>query len=205
MRHFAIGSIALLALTPAACGKSAAPSAATGAQPTPTSTTQAQAQAVKSAPVGTPVAQQPVEIVPPIAFENLMALLPDAPSGWTRGKPRGGENDGISTAEATYELGDSSIHVELLDTSFKPVYLAPLQFSLAPTYSERSAGRYSKAAPVGGSPGFERWDADARSAEVTMVVANRIVVSAKGRNVDSTTATRALVTAIDQKKLKDLK
>jgi hypothetical protein len=38
-----------------------------------------------------------------------------------------------------------------------------------------------------------------------MVVANRIVVSAKGRNVDNANATRALVTAVDQKRLKDIK
>jgi hypothetical protein len=146
--------------------------------------------------------------VTPVDFERLIALLPDAPSGWTRGKPKGnqgGEGRAISTAEAIYELGESSIHVELIDTSFNPVYLAPLDFTLVPGYSERSASGYTKAAPVAGSPGFERWDGDAKSAEVTMVVANRIVVSAKGRNVDDTNTTRALVTAVDQKKLKEIK
>ena len=197
VRRLAAIGITLLSVAAMACGKSAT-SAAAAAQPT---TTPAAAPTVSP----TPAAQPSAVVVPPIDFETLIAVLPNAPAGWTRGRPKGNQGTEISTAEAIYELGDSLIHVEVIDTSFRPVYLAPLRFALVPGFSERSSGRYTKAAPVGGSPGFERWDEDAKSAEVTMVVANRIVVSAKGRNVDNANATRALVTAVDQKKLKDIK
>ena len=200
MQHPSIRLFLVVAALSAACGKSA-PAPPPAVTPVALQTTQVQALIGKPAPAAT----EPAAVVTPIEFEKLIAALPDAPSGWTRGKPKGNQSYEISTAEAMYELGESLIHVEFIDTAFRPVYLAPLQFSLAPTYSERSAGWFSKAAPVGGSPGFERWNADDRSAEVTMVVASRIVVSAKGRNVDNTSAARALVTAIDQKKLKDLK
>jgi hypothetical protein len=209
MRHPALKWIAALALTTAACGGAAPTPAATAVQPPAPQTSPAQPQAAQPGPQGSPQTNQnPAALTTPVDFEQLIALLPEAPSGWTRGKPRGGQvgmGAAISTAEATYENGDSLIHLEMIDSSFNPVYLAPLQFSLAAGYSERSPNGYTKATPIGASPGFEKWDNETKSAEVTMVVANRIIVSAKGRNVDNVDGTRKLVMAVDQSKVRALR
>jgi hypothetical protein len=148
--------------------------------------------------------QQSAVVVPPIDFETLIAVLPNAPAGWTRGRRR------VTRAPRSRPLKRStSLATRSFTSNDRHVIQARLSravaFRAGSALLERTSGRYTKAASVGGSPGFERWDEDAKSAEVTMVVANRIVVSAKGRNVDNANATRALVTAIDQKKLKDIK
>jgi len=206
MRHPAIEWIAALALTTAACGGGAPkPDPSAVQAPAPQTSPVQAAPAPPAAPQAT---RGPAALTTPVDFEQLIALLPEAPSGWTRGKPKGGQagmGAAMSTAEATYERGESLIHLEMMDTSFNPVYLAPLQFTLAAGYSERSLNGYTKATPIGASPGFEKWDSEAKSAEVTMVVANRFVVSAKGRNVDNVDGTRALVMAVDQSKVRGLK
>ncbi len=169
--------------------------------------------AAQATPVpGTQPAQSPTPTPPrtatPVDFETLIAALPDAPGGWTRSKPKGEQiSIGVSEslAEADYDKGDSTIHLEITDTAFNPLQLTPLGFTLAPTYSERTAGGYKKASPVGGSPGFESWDADSNTAEVTVVIAGRIIVFAKGRGVDDVKPVRKLVESVDQGKLKAVK
>jgi hypothetical protein len=206
MRHISIGFIAATAVAFAACGgsKSATPAAAAETSTPPASAS----PSASPSPPATAQPAQPEQTAAAIDFEKLIALLPDAPSGWTRSKPKGeqaGTTREISAAEADYEKGESSINLEITDTAFDKTYLAPLSFTLASHYSERHGNGYAKAAPIGGSPGCERWDGDAKFAEVTMVVGNRIIVTARGRNVDNANASRALVAAVDQNKLAALK
>lgn len=199
-----IGITYLVAATAVACGGSK--SAAPVADQAPTAAT-----TPAPSPKATP-APQPAQHAQPAAtavdFERLIALLPDAPAGWLKGKPKGsqiGMAGSISMAEARYDLGDSSISLEITDTAFDRTYLAPLSFTLAANYSERHTSGYSKAIPIGALPGYEKWDADARSAEVTALAGNRFVITAKGHNVENCDATRALVAAVDQSKFTLLK
>jgi hypothetical protein len=213
VKHLARGLLGALTLAAVACGGSAkapstadAPPATTPAQPTPQATAQAGQPPHGLQPLT--LAQGAGQNTTPVDFEKLIALLPDAPAGWVRGKSKGNLVDtgvAISAAEADYEKGEASIHLELTDTAFNQVYLAPLHFTLVAHYSERSPTGYTKAEPIGGSPGFEKWDGDAKSAEVTAVVGNRIVITAKGHDVDNADATRGLVAAVDQGRLKALK
>jgi hypothetical protein len=175
------------------------------AQPTPTT------QPVVQTPV--PAAQQAVQntqrtqTATAVAFEQLVTLIPEHP-GWTRTAPRGEQfNIGVpvSRAEANYEKGESSVKLQITDTAFSQLGLAPYSMMSMPTYFERSSDGYKKAVPVGGSPGFETWDSINKDAEVTVIVANRFVVTAKGRNVDSTDVVRALVQSVDLAKLASLK
>lgn len=206
MRHIILGFIAAAAVVGAACGGAKSANPADGAQTQAASTT-ATPSPQSAAPPSAP-AQAPAPTATAVEFEQLIALLPDAPSGWTKGKPKGnqvGMGIGISTAEADYERGESSVHLEITDTAFDRTYLAPLSFTLASHYSERHSSGYSKSETIGASPGFEKWDGDAKSAEVTMLVGNRMIVTAKGRNVDNVDGTRTLVAAVDQGKLATLK
>ncbi len=142
-----------------------------------------------------------------VAFEELIALLPE-PAGWTRSKPRGEQISmgmDMSRAHGDYEKGESSIDLEITDSSFNQLFLAPLTTYLAKGYSERTNDGYRKAAPVGGHPAFETWNSDSRRAEVIVVVANRFVVQATGRNVDSAEPVRALAQAVDFSRLAALK
>lgn len=197
--------IALSLVAVAGCGsgsKNATPS------PTPAPTTVAQNAGAAAAKSAAPMARS---IMPPVAksvaFEALIALLPEA-AGWTRSKPRGEQitmGVDMSRAHGDYEKGESSIDLDITDSSFNEVFLAPLTTYLASGYSERTDDGYRKAAPVGGHPAFETWNSDSRRAQITVVVAGRFVVQATGHNVDSAEPVRALAQAVDFSRLAALK
>lgn len=196
--------IALSLVVLAGCGsgsKSATPS------PTPTPTAVAQNAAAEAKTQASAPRSIMPPVVKPVAFEELMALLPE-PAGWTRGKPRGEQlTVGVDMARAhsDYEKGESSIDLEITDSGFSELFLAPLTTYLATGYSERTTEGYRKAAPVAGHPAFETWNNDSRRAEVIIVVANRFVVQATGHNVDNAEPVRALASAVDFSRLATLK
>jgi hypothetical protein len=68
---------------------------------------------------------------------------------------------------------------------------------LAQGFSERSKEGYAKSISIGVHPGFERWNDDARRGEITVVVSNRFVLQAIGRNVEGIEPVRALVKGVD--------
>ena len=212
--------IAGLALVAAAgCGKSAEQQAAEDAAKAAQQTAQSTQQAAQSAAQG---AQQMADSLQKMAqglgqaqanvtvveFEKLQALLPEM-SGWKRGEP-GGENVsamGFKTAraEAQYENGDANIDLEIQDIATAQVMLAPLSMMLVAGYEERSSDGYRRYAAVNGHPGWEEWKKGSRHAEVTAVVANRFIVSAKANDVDSPDAARKLVQSVDLAKLAAMK
>jgi hypothetical protein len=97
------------------------------------------------------------------------------------------------------------IDLEITDSSFNELVLSPFTIFLAAGFSERSSEGFIKSAPVSGHPGFEKWNNESRRADVTVVVGNRFIVQAIGRNVDSVDPVRALVKSVDLAKLASLK
>jgi hypothetical protein len=191
----------------AGCGSSSnnAPPSATPAPTVVAQTLSAAATNVPATP--TQPAQRAGQSAKAVAFEELMALLPE-PAGWTRGKPRGEQISmglDMSRAHGDYQKGESSIDLEITDSSFNQLFLGPLTTYLAAGYSERTNEGYRKASPVGGHPAFETWNGDSRRAEVFVVVANRFVVQATGHNVDNAEPVRALAQAVDFSRLAALK
>ena len=201
MNRAVYASVALSLGLITGCGKSAAKDGSTTAAATPTVTPQATATPTAPAQPRLPTSAIAVE------FEQLVALIPEA-AGWTRSTPRGEQiNMGLtmSRALAEYQKGDSTIDLEITDSTFNPVFLAPLTTYLTSGYSERTSEGYRKAAPVSGQPAFETWNNDSRRAEVTVVIANRFVVQATGHNVDNADAVRALAQSVDFSRLTALK
>lgn len=188
----------LLILT-GACGGSKPDNASAAATTAPPAAAQTAAAASS--------AQVPPKIAPAVPFEQLVALLPEA-AGWTRNKPRGEQvtmGAAMSHAQTEYQKGESSIDLEITDSSFNQLVLAPMSMFLAKGFSERSSEGSTRSASMNGHPGFEKWNADTRRAEVTVVVANRFIVQAVGHNVDSVDPVRALVKAVDLGRLSILK
>jgi len=143
-----------------------------------------------------------------VDFEKLQALLPEM-SGWKRGEPSGEQMSmmGVkaSHAKANYTQGDSDIDREITDTAFSQLIMAPMSYMLAAGYNERSSNGYKKAATVSGQPGFEEWSKSSNHAEVTAVVGNRFIVTAKADNVTGPESARKLVESVDFSKLAALK
>jgi len=145
--------------------------------------------------------------VPPVDFEKLEALLP-SPAGWTKGKSKGEQMTtmvSISNAEVDYTKDGMNAHLEITDSALSQMLLAPLGMMLAAGYSERSSSGYKKSMVTNGSPGFEEWNNDDKTGEITVVVANRYIVAAKGSHLDSIESLRSIVTQVDLNKLAGLK
>lgn len=191
--------VALLAL--AGCNKSApAPSATAAASAKPA----ASATPPPPALVNTTPTPAPVN---PVAPERLSALLPDV-AGWTRGSSKS-ETVPVpvpySRAEAHYSRGDGSIELVLSDSGFQPLILAPISVFLGAGASEQSSGTTRRTVAMNGSPGSESWTASTRRGEVVVLVSQRFVVTATGRDISDLEPLRAAVRAVDFGRLAGLR
>jgi hypothetical protein len=182
-----------------------------GGQSTPSTSSSGQAAPASSAaPQATPGAagqQVGQSLVKPVDFELLKGLLPEM-SGWTRTRPRGEQMNmpfAISNAKAHYTMGASTMDIEITDSALNQMIFAPFAMFMASGYEERSDDGYKKAGTIAGSPGFESWEKDANRGEVTVIVANRFVVQAKGRRVASVDPVKKAIETIDLVKLATLK
>jgi hypothetical protein len=143
----------------------------------------------------------------PVDFEQLKAFVPEY-GGWTRTNLKGQQMNmpfAISNAEADYAKGESSIDLQITDSALNQLIFAPFTMFLAAGYDERSDDGYKKSVKLGGQPAFESWEKGNKQAEVTVVVANRFLIVAKGRDVENVDPVRKLVEAIDIGKLATLK
>lgn len=143
-----------------------------------------------------------------VPYESLNELVPEF-SGWQRTAPKGKTNSAMgmsmSSTEANYTNGDQRITLEITDTALSPIILMPITMMTKAGFEERSDDGYKKASPIGAYPGYEEWDKSSKHGEVTMIVADRFVVNADGRNVPSTDVVKQLVQAVNAAKLATLK
>ncbi len=147
---------------------------------------------------------KPVE---PVKFQDLIALLPQI-DGWEQQKPSGERMTapfGTSTAKANYTRGDSRIEVEIVDSAFSRLLIAPIAMFLQVGYSRESTSGYEKAATVNGQPGWEKWDSDSKRGEVHALVAKRFLVSVEGNQLDDTKPLQDVAGKIDFARLASLK
>ncbi len=143
----------------------------------------------------------------PVQAETLAALLPDV-VGWNRSSMRSERLASpvpYSKAEAHYQQGESTIELVITDSGLQPLVLEPIMMFIAPGYDEQSGGTHRKAVAVNGSPGSETWSAGTRRGEVTVLVANRFIVTGTGLDVRSLDGVRAAVRAVNFATLAGLK
>lgn len=143
----------------------------------------------------------------PVDYEKLKELIPEL-SGWERSDVKGQQTSmgiSVSMAEAHYTKGESSLKLEITDTSFSKLVLAPFMMFARAGFSERSDDGYKKGITLAGYPGFETWEKGSKHGEVNLLVADRFIVNADGRDVENTEPAKQLAQAIDLKKLSTLK
>ena len=80
----------------------------------------------------------------------------------------------------------------------------PYQMFLMTGYSKQTSTGYEKATKVAGQPGWEKWDSEAKRAEVGLVVGQRFLVTVEGNNTDTKTV-QDIVGKMDLGKLAGLK
>jgi hypothetical protein len=123
-----------------------------------------------------------------VSFQSLETTLPQL-SGWTMKEPRGERMTAPiahARTETTYTKGDTKIDVEVVDSGFAAMLVAPWSMMLATGFSRESSDGYEKAVTVNGQPGFEKWDSSRKDGELNILVNKRFLVSIEGNDLADT-------------------
>ncbi|HQX81417.1 MAG TPA: hypothetical protein PKW63_06635 [Vicinamibacterales bacterium] len=141
-----------------------------------------------------------VEVLP---FEKLGEAFPEV-SGWTRGEITGSTSTfpmSISQSEASYRKDDARIKVEVVDAALAQMLFVPFSMFLSSNFSERSSDGYKKGTSVKGEPAFEDVNTKNQSAELTVVVGKRFIVTGRGSQGAGIEPVRAVLEQMDFTKL----
>jgi hypothetical protein len=142
----------------------------------------------------------------PVSFKELQGFFPDV-SGWEKDKPTGESMTApvkFSQAETAYTKGDARIEVKIVDTAMSKMLTMPYQMFLMSGYQKETDSGYEKAAKVGGNPGWEKWDSEAKRAELGVIVGQRFIVTLEGSDTDVKTV-QGFAARMDFGKLAGLK
>lgn len=123
-----------------------------------------------------------------VNFRELKALLPEKLSGMERtnssGETGGAMGFSISKAEGRYEDGDKQIDVEIIDVGGMSMALMGMAAWAMAEYDRETDDGYERTTTFDGHKAYEKYDSRSQRAEKGVIVANRIIVTAKGRNVN---------------------
>ena len=146
------------------------------------------------------------ENIEPVDVKLLQEVLPTY-AGWEREEPQVESMTApfkFSQAETAYTKDEARIELKVVDTAMAQMMTLPYQMFLATGYNKQTSNGYEKATKVAGQPGWEKWDSEARRAEVGLIVNQRFLVTVEGNNTDTKTV-HDLLAKIDMGKLAGLK
>lgn len=145
--------------------------------------------------------------VDPVKFQDLIALLPEI-DGWQKEKPEGERMTApfpYSSAHASYTKGDARLEVKITDSGFNQMLLLPYAMFLQAGYSKESSSGYEKSTTVGGQPGWETWNSDAKNGTINAVVGKRFLVNVEGSGLENAKVLQDTAQRMDFAKLAELK
>ncbi|HEY8195349.1 MAG TPA: hypothetical protein VIG04_00110 [Gemmatimonadales bacterium] len=144
--------------------------------------------------------------VPPVSFKVLIDYLPEEVEGMKANPPKGetttmGEWQ-YSQAETRYqsEDGEKSAKVGLFDYAHIPMLYAPFQMMMNMNMSKESTEGFERSTKIGGFPAHEKWTSAGEENEVTIMVADRFVVTTTTRGLGENSA-KKIAESIDLKGL----
>jgi hypothetical protein len=126
--------------------------------------------------------------VPPIAFRELIDLLPQEMAGMTREDPKGETTTAgswqYSQAEVDFrsEDGKRSADVGIFDYAHIPFLYVPFTMFLNMQVARESTDGYERSTKIDGYPAFEKWGKDGAS-EALVLVGDRFIVKADTRGL----------------------
>ena len=145
--------------------------------------------------------------VDPVSTDALKATLPQVP-GWDTGEPRFERMTSpiaYSQVETEYKNGNTEIEVKVVDTGYAQMLIAPWAMFLASGYSRETNEGYEKATTIGGHPGFERWEKDAKRGELNVFVGKRFLVTIEGNDLADTKVLHEIASKMDFGKIAAMK
>ena len=128
--------------------------------------------------------------------ERMKDLLPEPLSGW-QAQPASAQTLGTAvfgggvTVSRNYSKGDASVSIEIVTDS--PVLQSVMMMLNNPMFAGASSGMLET---INGRRSIVKYESKGRSGEINIVVANRFMVTVKGKNVERQTLV-AYAEAID--------
>lgn len=136
--------------------------------------------------------QEELEAMPdvePVHFNELIAALPEPPSGWTAQDPKGQTSNmggmKLSNASRVYteEDGDGRVEIEISDWAFNKAVYVP--FMMRSKFSQESTEGWNKGITVGEDPGYEEYKTKSRRGERMVLYGKRYPIKINVRNQDA--------------------
>ena len=143
----------------------------------------------------------------PVDFHVLESMLPSSLSGMQRGTPLGNANQGMGIRETSAEVdfnGANNAHVHVSITDAAAVSGLAGIAEMANSQQSEQGDNYEKNETIGGQNVHEKWDAQYKHGELSLIVARRYGVEVRGDNVDMDALKNALA-QIDFGKLESMK
>jgi len=133
---------------------------------------------------------EPILVPEAVDYQKLLAILPEAPSGWTADKPEGSTEDvggfKITNVHRDYHKGEGekapSAAISILDSISNPDYVSATTEAWK-SNSDTSEG-YAKSVNIDGNPGFETFEKDTKHAALWVMIADRYFVQIELQNQD---------------------
>ncbi len=125
----------------------------------------------------------------PLSFRELQEVLPEKLDGLERTSKSGQSNGAmgfkISQAEAKYKTDDGeSIEVEILDTGGLKMGLMSMAAWASLEMDKEDDNGYERTSTVQGYKAFEKYNKRSQRSELSLLVKERFVVKATGRNME---------------------
>ena len=143
----------------------------------------------------------------PVKLQDLLATLPQL-DGWEQQKPEGERMTSpfpTANAKATYIRPDANVDIEVVDSAFNQLLLAPVSMFLTAGYSKESTTGYEKSTDVNGQPGWEKWDSETKAGELHALVGKRFLVSIEGDGIENVQVLKDIAAKMDFNRLAALK
>ena len=130
-------------------------------------------------------AQEPVD---PLNWRDLVPFLIDL-QGWDALGDGEGETMTMGTfkmtqVERSYESGDRSLEIEIVDGGYAPMAYAAI--NMAMSFEIDNSEEYLKKTAVNNFPGIEKYTYDDKEAEVMILIEERFIVRLAGENFEGT-------------------
>lgn len=143
----------------------------------------------------------------PVDFHVLESMLPASLSGMQRGTPQGSENQGMgmkeTSAQVSFQAADNArVNISITDAAAVSGLAGVAEMANAREFEQ--GDDYEKNETLGGQNVHEKWNAQGKHGELSLIVARRYGVEVRGDNVDMDTLKSALA-QIDLGKLEAMK
>jgi hypothetical protein len=139
--------------------------------------------------------------VPPVAFRELIAILPSEMPGMKADEPEGETTTAgswqYSQAEVDFRSEDGSrgLEVGIFDYAHIPFLYVPFNMVLNMNVARESTRGYERSVKVEGYPALEKWSKGG-SSEIVVLVGERFIVKADARGLGEGSA-RKIVEGMD--------